>query len=216
MHNLYVVALAPLWHGSVGTGYALAKLAGAVLVASVSWPAYRLARLGSGPALAGVAAAAAVLAPATLAASQIGGLALAYPVSAFATLWLARYLAAGRARDGAAALAGFAVAAAVWPPLVLLLLAAVIAVAARSFEARRLVRWPDAAALIAIPALAYAGYYIARAASPTFAAVADGGWSDLPRSSVAGFGAFALGVGVLPEPPRSAPLSTGHGRRDCR
>ena len=47
----------------------------------------------------------------------------------FATLWLARYLASGEARDGAAALAGFALAAAAWPPLVLLLLAAVVAVA---------------------------------------------------------------------------------------
>lgn len=198
VHSLYSVVLALLWHAGVGTGYALAKLAGAVLVASVTWPAYRLARLGAGPALAGVAAAAAVLAPATLAASQVGGLALAYPLAAFATLWLARYLATGGARDGAAALAGFALAAAVWPPLVLLLLAAVVAVAARSFEARRLAQWPGAAALIAIPALAYGGYYVARAASPAFAAVADGGWSDLPRSSVAGFGAFALGLGVLP------------------
>jgi len=198
VHSLYSALLAPLWLGSVGTGYALAKLAGAVLVAAASWPTYRLARLGAGPALAGVAAAAAVLAPATLAASQIGGLALAYPASALATLWLARYLASGDARAGAAALAGFAVAAAAWPPLILLLLAAVIAVGARSFAARRLAQWPRAAALIAVPALAYAGYYVARTASPAFARVADGGWSTLPHSSAAGFGAFALGLGVLP------------------
>ena len=196
--SLYSLASAPLWLGSVGTGYALAKLAGAVLVAAASWPAYRLARLGAGPALSGVAAALVVLAPATVAASQIGGLALAYPGAALATLWLARYLGSGEARTGAAALAGFGIAAAAWPPLVLLLLAAVIAVAARSFEARRLAQWPGAAALIAVPALAYAGYYVARAASPAFALVADGAWRDLPRSSLAGFGAFALGLGVLP------------------
>ena len=184
--SLYSLVSAPLWLGSVGTGYALAKLAGALLVAASSWPAYRLARLGAGPVLAGFAAAAAVLAPATLAASLIGGLALAYPVSALATLWLAQYLASGDARSGAASLGGFALAAAAWPPLVLLLLAAVIVVAARSFRARRLARWPGAAVLIAVPALAYAGYYVARAASPAFATVADGGWSDLPRSSAAG------------------------------
>jgi hypothetical protein len=196
--SLYSLTSAPLWLGGVGTGYALAKLGGAVLVAAASWPAYRLARLGAGPALSGFAAAIAVLAPATLAASLIGGLALAYPVAALATLWLARYLGSGEARSGAASLAGFAIAAAAWPPLVLLLLAAVIAVAARSFEARSLARWPGAAALIAVPALVYAGYYTARAASPAFALVADGGWRDLPRSSLAGFGAFALGLGVLP------------------
>ena len=196
--SLYSLVSAPLWLGSVATGYALAKLAGAVLVAATSWPAYRLARLGTCPALAGVASAMAVLAPATLVASTVGGLALAYPISALATLWLARYLSSGEARTGAAALAGFALAAAVWPPLVLLLLAAVLAVAARSFEARSLAQWPGAAALIAVPALAYAGFYVARAASPGFAIVADGGWSDLPRSTVAGFGAFALGLGVLP------------------
>jgi hypothetical protein len=196
--GLYSIVTAPLWLGSVGTGYALTKLAGAVFVAAASWPTYRLARLGAAPALAGVATVMAVLAPTTLAASMVGGLALAYPLSALATLWLARYLRAGETRSGALALIGFALAAAVWPPLVLLLLAAVLAVAARSFKARRLLRWPDAAALIAVPALGYAGFYIARAASPAFATVANGGWTELPRSTVAGFGSFALGLGVLP------------------
>lgn len=180
--TLYSLVTAPLWLAGTGTAYGLVKLAGAVAVSAVAFPAYALARSAARAWLAGAAALGAVAAPATLFASAVGPVAFAYPLaSAGALLTLrGRYVLAFLA---------LALAAACWPPALWLLMPCAL---------HALVRlWPRPGALVAVSVLGYAGFYAARDHSAAFALAVDR-ISHVPATALASLGAFALGLGLLP------------------
>lgn len=190
--TLYSLVFAPLWAGGTGSGYALVKLAGAVAISAAAFPVYALARRAAGPWWSAAAAALAVAAPATLYASAVRPLALAYPLVAAGVYWLT----ARSRRAIACGVAALGLSAAAWPAALYVVVPVLFAAACAGLG-RRLLAWPGAALLAAAPAAFYSAYAIAHGASPRFAA-ATADWGGVWSRGAASAGAFAVGLGVVP------------------
>lgn len=194
--TLYSVVTAPLWSGSVSRGYELAKLAGAFLVAVSAVPTYALARRRASTGWAVAATVLAVAAPATVASSAVTPLPLAYLLTTAGLLALDRVVVTRRLRDGGVPLLLLALAAAAWPPALWLVVPA-LALATLALAGRRAFRWPGAAALVIAPAVAYAGFHLARRYSTAFAVGTDQAARSLIDGLEYGAGAI-IGVGLFP------------------
>lgn len=195
--SLYALATSPLWLLGTGAAYAGAKVVGALAVGAAAFPAYSLARLVSSRRAAGLAALGAVVAPATVFASAVLPLTLAYPLGACGLLFLVRHLDRGGARDGVAALLLLILAAACWPPLLALPVAGALVAASRRVDPRSLLTWPGASVLVLLAAVAYPALLLGRGRSPTLSAGLRG-WRDLPEAAIGSLGSLALGVALLP------------------
>lgn len=197
VRTLYSLATAPLWLFGTATGYGLAKALGAVALSLAAFPAYALARMVARPWAAAAAAFGAVCAPATLYASAVLWVNLSYPLAVAGLLFLIRFAVSGSVRAAAASFVSLALAAALWPALLFLLAPAILAGVAWRASWRPFLRWPGASLLVAVPAVAYAAFWIARSESSAVAAAAER-WYDLPADALASLGAFAIGLALVP------------------
>ena len=194
---LFGALLAPFASFGPDVLHAVGQALSVVCWSALAVPVYVLARRGATPLVAGVAAAAAVVAPASVYATAVVPEALATLLGALAVL-VALHAAERRSLPASAVAVALALGAAVTRPwLAALPVALAFIGAADPVQLRRLLRWPTSLALVPVVVLGYATWFPVTDASPGLRAAFEG-IEAVPRATLTSAAALALGVGVVP------------------
>jgi hypothetical protein len=186
---LYPLLLAPLERTlSAGAFYEVVRIAGALLWAAAFVPALAIARRCVEGVPAVIAAALAVVVPAAVYSTAVVPDAPAFLLAVSSLALAMRAIDGGRVATLAGGIALAVAAALVRPWLAVLPVVVAVAAAVARGSLRFFTRWPYSAGFALAAGALYAAYYAVGAPAP---------W-DVARAGLAGAGAAAVGVGVVP------------------